>query len=353
MKLNTINLSDNLEYLKSLPDNSVDAIITDSPYGLGKKQNLIKILTAWLTVGYLEISGRGFMGKKWDAFVPQPILWKECLRFLKPGGYLVSFFGTRTYHLGATAIEIAGFEVRDQIDWIYGNGFPKSRASLKPAHEPICIAKKPGPLVELNIDECRIEIKTGDRKGEFGPRILENCTADKTKGIYGKFAGQNVINNDIGRWPANVILDEDSADELDAQTGMLNDCINRKTHVQSGLNTAFTTHKTGQNTATYNDIGGASRFFYCAKASPHERQGFKHPTIKPVKLMIHLVKLFCPPGGVVVDPHCGTGPTLEACLEVGLNYIGIDNDPASVVEANTRIANWWKRNQNRVIKKSA
>ena len=343
--LNTINLSDNLEFLKTLPDNSVDAIITDSPYGLGKKQNLVKILQAWLTTGYLEIGGSGFMGKKWDAFVPQPILWKECLRVLKPGGYLLSFFGTRTYHLGALAIELAGFEVRDQIDWIYGSGFPKSKASLKPGHEPICVARKPGPLQMLGIDESRIEMANGDTKGLFGSRI--NTIAPKTTNKYGKFAHNNLdADNTIGRWPTNIIFDEETAEILDQQTGILNECVNRKIHVQSGINSdKFTTHKPGQNTPTYNDTGGASRFFYIAKASPSERAGMTHPTIKPVKLMVQLVKLFCPPGGIVVDPHNGSGPTCEACLETGRYYIGIDNDPVSVGEANGRIERWHNKNK--------
>lgn len=354
LPINTINLSDNIEFIKGLPDNSIDAIITDSPYGLGKKQNLVKLLQAWITTGYYEITGSGFMGKKWDAFVPQPILWKECLRVLKPGGYLLSFFGTRTYHLGSLAIELAGFEIRDQIDWIYGSGFPKSKATLKPAHEPICVARKPGPLQLLEIDDCRIEMLVGDQKGEFGSRI--NTIAPKNKNAYGSFSDNTRdADNTVGRWPANVVFDEESAAELDEQTGVLNECINRKIHVQSGVNSdKFTTHKSGQNTATYNDTGGASRFFYVAKASPSERAGATHPTIKPVKLMTHLVKLFCPEGGIVLDPHNGTGPTCVACLETGRNYIGIDNDAVSHQEANTRVANWHKRQPKQIkIFKSA
>lgn len=355
MKLNTIHMSDNIEFIKTLPDNSIDAIITDSPYGLGKKQNLAKLLAAWLTTGYYEITGSGFMGKKWDAFVPQPILWKECLRVLKPGGYLLSFFGTRTYHLGALAIELAGFEIRDQIDWIYGSGFPKSKANLKPAHEPICVARKPGRLQLLNIDECRIEMAAGDSKGEFGPRILENCTADKTKGIYGKFATQNTDNNEVGRWPSNVILDEETAEVLDEQSGISGGDKRsfKLSHQTPGKNGIYGSYNAIPSTCCYNDIGGASRFFYVAKASPAERQGFKHPTIKPVKLITQLVKLYCPEGGVVLDPHNGTGPTCEACLETGRNYIACDNDPQSHQEANTRIANWHKRNPINLFNKSA
>lgn len=340
MELNTINLSDNIEYIKSLPDNSIDAIITDSPYGLGKKQNLAKLLQAWITTGYMEITGTGFMGKKWDAFVPQPVLWKECYRVLKPGGYCLSFFGTRTYHLGTLAMEIAGFEVRDCIQWIYGSGFPKSKACLKPANEPIAVCRKPGPIKLLNIDECRINVLPEDK----GHRPnFENHSKEKKGAIYGKFAEKIYKDISVGRWPSNVIIDETVPELLDEQSGISGN-ENRTFKVNSNRNgnIEFTTHKQGSLTPMYNDIGGASRFFYVAKASPSERAGMKHPTIKPVKLMTQLVKLYCPVGGVVLDPHFGTGPTGEACLETGRNYIGIDNDAASVDEAKGRIDRWYK-----------
>src|SRR5574343_192464 len=147
---------DCLEVLRTLPGNSVDSIVTDPPYGLS------------------------FMGKKWDYDVPSTEIWQECLRVLKPGGHLLSFFGTRTYHRGVVRIEDAGFEIRDQIQWIYGSGFPKSHnlkdewqgwgTALKPANEPIVVARKPlekGLTIAenvlkwgcgaINIDECRVE----------------------------------------------------------------------------------------------------------------------------------------------------------------------------------------------------
>jgi site-specific DNA-methyltransferase (adenine-specific) len=349
MKLNTINLSDNIEFIKSLPDNSIDAIITDSPYGLGKKQNLVKLLQAWVTTGYYEITGTGFMGKKWDAFVPQPILWKECLRVLKPGGYLLSFFGTRTYHLGSLAIELAGFEIRDCIQWIYGSGFPKSKSCLKPANEPICVARKPGPVQLLNIDECRIEVADND-KGHR-PNWEAHSTV-KTGNVYGKFDHRITKRLADGRYPTNIIIDEDVAIQMDEQSG-ISGGDRRTAKFQTGTNGNFTTAKAGQLTPCYNDKGGASRFFYVAKASPSERAGATHPTIKPVKLMTQLVKLYCPEGGVVLDPHNGTGPTCEACLETGRNYIGIDNDPVSQKEANERIKRWHKKQSNTILKETA
>ena len=116
----------NIETLKNYPDNYFDSIVTDPPYGLGKEPNAEEMLRAWIDTGYLAVGGSGFMGKEWDAFVPQPLFWKEIFRVLKHGGHVVSFFGTRTYDWGCMAIRLAGFEIRDCIQWVYGSGFPKS-----------------------------------------------------------------------------------------------------------------------------------------------------------------------------------------------------------------------------------
>ncbi|MCX8482118.1 MAG: DNA methyltransferase [Crocinitomicaceae bacterium] len=126
MKSIQILNGDSLEVLKTFPDNHFDSVVTDPPYGLGKEPNAEEMLQAWITSGYLEVKGSGFMGKEWDAFVPQPIFWKEVFRVLKPGGHIVAFFGTRTYDWGVMAMRLGGFEVRDCIQWIYGSGFPKS-----------------------------------------------------------------------------------------------------------------------------------------------------------------------------------------------------------------------------------
>jgi len=116
----------NLYTLKNYPDNYFDSVVTDPPYGLGKEPNTHEMLKAWIETGYLEVKGSGFMGKEWDAFVPQPLFWKEIFRVLKHGGHIVAFFGTRTYDWGCMAIRLAGFEIRDCIQWVYGSGFPKS-----------------------------------------------------------------------------------------------------------------------------------------------------------------------------------------------------------------------------------
>ena len=127
MELNQIVINgDNIELLKNYPDNYFDAVVTDPPYGLGKEPNAEELMKDWIEKGYHEISGKGFMGKEWDAFIPQPIFWKEVFRVLKHGGHVLSFFGTRTYDWGVMSMRFAGFEVRDCIQWLYGSGFPKS-----------------------------------------------------------------------------------------------------------------------------------------------------------------------------------------------------------------------------------
>jgi DNA modification methylase len=126
MQRNKVYVGNNIDVLKTFPDNSIDSIVTDPPYGLGKEPDAIALLQDWITTGYHEVKGKGFMGKEWDAFVPQPIFWKECYRVLKHGGHVLSFAGTRTYDWMVIGLRLAGFEIRDQLAWIYGSGFPKS-----------------------------------------------------------------------------------------------------------------------------------------------------------------------------------------------------------------------------------
>jgi len=125
-KKTKLMLGDNIESLKKLPDNSVDSVVTDAPYGLGKEQDMNKVLKDWLEKDYSEIKGVGFMSKSWDAYVPQPAFWKETIRVMKPGAHALSFFGSRTYDIGVMSMRLAGFEIRDTITWNFGSGFPKS-----------------------------------------------------------------------------------------------------------------------------------------------------------------------------------------------------------------------------------
>ncbi len=369
-----LRLGNCLEVLKDLEDNSIDSIVTDSPYGLS------------------------FMGKKWDYEVPSIEIWKECLRVLKPSAHLLSFSGSRTYHRMAVNIEDAGFEIRDQIMWIYGSGFPKSHnigkaidklegnerkdlgvspnarnseknnetlyidkskaritkgnskwegwgSSMKPAHEPIVVARK--PLSEktlaqnvlewgtggMNIDESRIAyVSDYDKKHQQDIRL-----GQEKNGVF--FGGKGSTKCDIidtqGRWPANIILDEEAGKILDEQSGY-------KTG-QRGIVKGDEPSHTKKNNI-YNDysmvegkyaepkdsLGGASRFFYCPKVSPKERNmgldGIKntHITVKPIKLMEYLINLVTPKEGVVLDLFMGSGSTGIAAVNKGFNFIGIE-----------------------------
>jgi len=381
-----------LDTLKTLPDCSIDSIVTDPPYEYG------------------------FMGKSWDnsGIAYNVEMWRECLRVLKPGGHLLAFSGSRTYHRMTVAIEDAGFEIRDQIMWIYGSGFPKSLdvskaidkaagaeredgvagpysarrprdrvqtntgafegtmgastsalvtapatseaqrwqgwgTALKPAHEPICVARKPltGTVASnvlkwgtgaLNIDGSRVGT------ADWGSRPPSSPNQ-----IYGKLdlTDEPSVANALGRWPANVI--HDGSDEVLA--GFPND---------------------------------AGRFFYCAKASKSERnagleglpekgkvfngqsgepagkaegsvedkfstkpaQNF-HPTVKPLALMRYLVKLVTPPGGTVLDPFLGSGSTAVAAILEGFEWVGCEmtEDYWPIIEARVQ----WAENQPRTL----
>lgn len=288
--MTTLHLGDCLDKLKMLADNSVDSIVTDPPYGIS------------------------FMNKKWDYDVPSVEIWKECLRVLKPSGHLLSFSGSRTYHRMAVRIEDAGFEIRDQIMWIYGTGFPKGKTQLKPAHEPIVMARKPGPLQPLNIDDCRIGYNN-----------------DKP--------------NETGRWPSNLIFDEEAGKILDEQsgksgTGKKKVGKDRKSFFRDDNEIFGGGTKTSQRIEDYGDKGGASRFFYCPKASKKDREDMNnHPTVKPTDLMLYLIKLVTPKGGHVLDPFMGSGSTGKAAVRGGFDFTGIEREEEYINIAKARIEN--------------
>ena len=363
MDINKILCGNSLEVLKDFKDNYFDSVVTDPPYGLA------------------------FMGKKWDYDVPKVDLWKEVYRVLKPGGHLLSFAGSRTYHRMAVNIEDAGFEIRDMLGWLYGSGFPKSHnigkavdklqgnkrevigvstgkgyssqqeknkeqgfrpykdglphekadrtltkgnsewegwgTALKPAHEPIVMARKPfnTSVAEnvlthgtggINIDECRVGTEKRKSKGMSSLGVMHD---DDWK-------PKDIETESTGRFPANIIHDG-SEEVLEV-------------------------------------FEESSRFFYCAKASKAERnmglddfegkyldpqrkirskggtnprnRGAEskrknyHPTVKPIKLMEYLVRLVTPKEGIVLEPFAGSGTTLIACKQQGFNYIGIEKE---------------------------
>jgi site-specific DNA-methyltransferase (adenine-specific) len=402
-----------LDVLPTLADNSVDAIVTDPPYELG------------------------FMGKSWDnsGIAYNVDVWKECLRVLKPGGHILAFGGSRTWHRLAVAIEDSGFEMRDSIAWLYGSGFPKSHniskaidklhgaerevigrnpnsrenatkdntlyesgtvgktdfiteantddakkwdgwgTALKPAHEPIVVARKPliGTVAEnvlkhgvggINIDATRIGTGEGVVTFDRTARTTEGNTYDLGTVTGMRESGQ-------GRWPANIILDETTAELLDEQSG-ISKSKPEKIGAKGGSGFGFfDNEKTAATLGRWpaDNGGGASRFFYVAKASKRDRnegleniegkeisakgnglartcntcgastldgcacpdrtfsnpvrQNF-HPTVKPTALMQYLIRLVTPDNGVVLDPFAGSGSTGKAAILEGKRFIGIE-----------------------------
>lgn len=303
--------------MQDMEANSVDAVVSDPPYGLA------------------------FMDRSWDDFEPKEYQafcqkWGEAaLHVLKPGAHLLAFSGTRTYHRMVTGLEDAGFTIRDQIAWMYGNGFPKGKdlgkaaggtwdgwnTSLKPAHEPVVVAQKPkqGTYAEnvlehgvggLNIDGCRIPVGS-EGKAKFERRNIGR--QDKQKyGDFEKDGTKQVGVTDEGRWPPNVVLDEQAAAQLDEQ------------------------------------CEDASRFFYCGKAGRSERNaGLDEDndiaTLKPLSVMRWLVRLVTPEDGVVLDPFAGSGTTACAAVIEGMDYILIEKRDRFANEIAPQRIDYWSK----------
>ncbi|MBK8233000.1 MAG: site-specific DNA-methyltransferase [Candidatus Eisenbacteria bacterium] len=339
-----LHLGDSLEILRTLPAGSVDSCVTDPPYFLGAQPDTEAMLKAWLSGEEFRPGGRGFMGCSWDSTLPGPALWREVSRVLKPGAHVLAFGGSRTFDLLAVGLRLAGLEVRDTLSWLYGSGFPKSLnvsksftaagdeeagewwsgfgTALKPAWEPVVLARKPlvGTVCEnLKVHSCgALNLDAGRHspepwsKNTTGSRDLGGPEARNPALRFGMRITEK-HSNEAGRFPANVILDAAAADQL----------------------------------------GGASRFFYTAKASVTEREagleghelkpagGMEgrrdgslggepvqrrnaHPTVKPLDLMEYLVRLVTPPGGIVLDPFTGSGSTGAAALRLGFCFVGVE-----------------------------
>ena len=307
--INQIIHGDCFDVLKDIPDSSIDLILADPPYGLK------------------------FMGKDWDHGVPGIHFWEQALRVAKPGAHLMAFGGTRTFHRLAVAIEDAGWEIRDTLMWVYGGGYPKSFTALKPAWEPIILAREPliGTVAEnvlkygtgaINVEGCRV----GNTK-----RVPNRISTKKSQYVYnggwGKETGKESGHNpDIGRWTANLI--HDGSEEVVGlfpyqKSGKVKPYVINRDKGVVDFNRGLT-QKTGYFPSSE---GSAARFFYCAKASRKERgEGNTHPTVKPLALMKYLITLGLPPGGTVLDPFCGSGTTALACKGLGRNYICIEKE---------------------------
>jgi DNA modification methylase len=370
----TLYHGDCREAMAALPDASIDAVVTDPPYGLA------------------------FMGKRWDYDVPSVEIWQQVLRVLKPGGHLLAFAGTRTQHRMAVRIEDAGFGIRDMIAWVYGSGFPKSLdvskaidkaagaerqqewkrytqntmagafdqrpwldearknggrmidtgtpateaakqwqgwgTALKPALEPITVARKPlsGTVAAnvlqygtggINVDACRIGTDDNLNGGAYSPSV-NGMSQNDIFGKYYKKPGE--YQQPQGRWPANLI--HDGSDEVVGLFPETDGVVGARR--EGGDKSIFSG---GGHTQTNKqsivggskDTGSAARFFYTAKADKSDRgHGNNHPTVKPVDLMRYLVRLVCPMGGIVLDPFNGSGTTAVASRAEHCRYIGAE-----------------------------
>jgi len=375
-----LECADSLVRLKALPDNSVDAVVCDPPYEIG------------------------FMGRGWDrtGIAYSVDLWSEALRVLKPGGHLLAFAAARTYHRITCAIEDAGFEIRDQIMWVYGSGFPKSQnvakaidkaagaahevaawdgwgTALKPAHEPICMARKPlekGLTVAanvrkwgagaINIDASRVpHVTVGDGSNlALNPHLRTHINGGNGGNIIAHEAERRVVTPDAGgRWPANLIHDgsPEVVDLFPAEAGA--SAPVRGTEASAASVGNVTGARARVAGAFHADKGSAARFFYCAKASSRDRHdgltnpgpqfkhgatlrqientaagGNDHPTVKPTALMRYLCALVTPPGGVVLDIFMGSGSTGRGARLGGFRFIGFELDPHNVEISCRRIA---------------
>ena len=376
-------LGDCLDRLRELPDNSVDSIVTDPPYGIS------------------------FMAKKWDYDVPSVDVWTEAMRVLKPGGYALIACGTRTQHRMVVNIEDAGFEIRDVVSWIYGSGFPKSHniskaldkaagavrevvgqnpysspnikgnasngrgisgpnnegkqrevmnitapatesakqwdgwgTALKPAVEFFTLCRK--PLSEktiaanvlkwgtggINVDGCRVGCMT---KAE----VKRSGMSTKTEG-WGMQPKTWQDKNPQGRFPANLIHDG-SQEVLDLFPVTKPSKANPRNNKPSE-NVAMSGANLGHVSYGHTDSGSAARFFYAAKASKKDREeGNTHPTVKPTNLMAYLCRLITPTGGTVLDPYMGSGSTGKAARREGFRFVGIEREPEYMAIAEARI----------------
>ncbi len=366
-----LRLGDCREVLARCREHSVDSVVTDPPYGLSKEPNIAEVLRHWLAGNDYKHKGNGFMGKSWDSFVPGPIIWREVFRVLKPGGHLLCFAGSRTVDLMGISLRMAGFEIRDQIQWVYGSGFPKSLdvskvlgkaesaqadewqgwgTALKPAHEPIIVARKPlvGTVAAnvlqwgvgaLNIDGCRVPTEDNLNGGAYS----ENRKPSKSEwvtqgGTIHNFTGKEYT-KPTGRFPANLI--HDGSDEVLAcfpdakgQHGDLKG--HNKPRPSSGrFGDMAPAHDHPKRVEVETS---AARFFYCAKASKSDRgESNNHPTVKPIALMRYLVCLVTPPGGLVCDPFTGSGTTGVAARLEGFKFFGITDEQVHIDIAARRI----------------
>lgn len=393
--------------LKEYPDNYFDSCVTDSPYGIrfmGK---------AWDSFDIRDKSGYRRNGAhqniaieagKYDLSPKAMVEFQnwfrgisiEIFRVLKPGAHFLNFSSPRTYHRMACAVEEAGFEIRDQIMWLFASGFPKSHnlegdfngwgTALKPAHEPIVVARKPFTSTvlknmqdhgtgALNIDACRISGEPwfyGNQPKLNGARYQPGQITPTER------HAENITGGENGRWPANIIHDgQVEFPEAKGQQGRVGPEHGERKSVNTyGDYGARTNCEPREESIT-----SAARFFYCAKTSRSDRNegldhlvekpllwssGEKnpgsfqsehtnkasqnnHPTVKPTDLMRYLICLVTPKGGLVLDPFLGSGSTGKAAMLEHMNFVGIDMDEKWIEISKHRIE-FGLTNRNNQIK---
>jgi site-specific DNA-methyltransferase (adenine-specific) len=309
-----------LDILRTMPDCSVDAVVTDPPYGLS------------------------FMAKKWDYDVPSTEIWAECLRVLKPGGYLLAFAGTRTQHRMAVRIEDAGFEIRDMLAWMYGSGFPKSHnldgehqgwgTALKPAMEPITMARKPFKATvaqnvqewgtgAINIDGCRIELTGEEDLTEIHKSNKSTFSANAKDWTTTKYKHE-------GRWPANVMHDG-SAEILQGMGEAA-----RFFYTPKACKDDRDDGCEMMDAKQYSHDGREARNETAYQRNDSQARNF-HPTVKPTDLMRYLCRMVTPTGGIVLDPFTGSGSTGRGAVLEGFRFIGCEMDADYIEIAKARI----------------
>ena len=396
-----IHHGDSLEVLKSFESNSIDSLVTDPPYGLGKTtpENVRACLQAWLSGQDYQASGGGFMSKEWDSWVPSPNLWREVYRVLKPGAYGLVFSGSRTEDLMSMSLRLAGFEVRDRLVWLYGSGFPKSHDISKAIDKKL--GAKRAIIGQQKMVECwrlgttpnktfmditEPSTEQAKRYSGFGTALkpayepiilvrkpLDGTIADNVlkHGVGGLNIDDCRIPPNKGRWPSNILLDDKAAIELDKQSGIQKSGrAGKKSRAWGVSGNSQLSNWQANNSEGYNDKGGASRFFYCTKASKAEREaGLSHfdlkkagamsgeetrlgrptnhpmranvhPTVKPLDLMRYLCRLITPPNGTILEPFAGSGTTLCAAALEGFTSIGIERESEYIEIIKARLKHW-------------
>ena len=321
--------SDCIKHLKTLDDNIFDSCVTDPPYHLTSIVKRFATSTEPKGPLYKRLS-TGFMGQTWDggdvAFTTE--MWKEVYRTLKPGAYLLAFSAARNYHRMAVAIEDSGFEIRDQIMWIYGSGFPKSLNMGKQIDKKLGNKRIKTGQVKTHARKgvAVAEERTAINAGSFGQEVEEEITVGTSEwegwGTALKPAHEPIV---MARKP----IDGSVVDNiLEHRTGAIN-IDESRVGLEPGRFPANVIHDGLEEEW--------ARFFYCAKASKKEKGDTKHPTVKPVSLMRYLVKLITPKKGIVLDPFAGTGTTGEACLLENKKYYLIEAEPSYFKDIETRL----------------